>query len=797
MASEEFILQLIQKSLDDLGYGRISDDLGRAVKEKRLVSHNLGSDENSHETSQIKTIEWFTAELRAGHYLTIESYLLAVLSNIEKSTTNTNKSDVNFQDILVKTTDPRTVVLIILYLVRRIAFFETVISGIGGNIDHKAQLESLTEKLMPILDEIHRRLQLQDGKSAFMDQESANSVEDEFYSSDEIDESVINDLSLVFGSELLVALNRESESKVLLAFLRECSEHNVTSVLSPKYLFGYSIAVSTPSTILQELRSSLVEVFLGKIFKLNDKLRSFDEVYEIPSNYLSTIIEQSLSYQKQQNPYYLPPRTKLELNKRLNEKFEPFMLGKPPREINQFFKTNYFPDSFLHSLTSHTDEVWFTKFSPSGKFMVTGSLDGKLVIYDVLNNFAVLKILESSSALDNQVFVPFSSKPSSGKTKAVIYCCWDPQEQYLVSCCLDTVVRVWSVGELHNLSNKSKKRITRSMDEQVKPSGEFKLLSCFTLGPDIKTWTCEFLPKVGVNGNTTRPQFIIGSPDKVLKAFDVDGVELFDFYGNLEEDDDEEGEDLDADDAEVVKLSTEEIKGDVQMKDEDEVEGEEESGSSASKSKPKSDEKASIKKKLENNFNRINDLSITPDGKVLITANNDRQLHFYKIPELLNQDATTRRIASINIRGRLTSCSVSTNGKYFLLSSAPEELQVWDISGLSKSDGKHFERPILYRKYVGHSQSSYIVRSTFGYHVEESNEEELIMSGSDDGFIYFWKLHTGQLITRVKGHDGLCNSVDWNRHGFRAKNGNRDYGKLWCSVGDDKLVKIWGPSDWI
>ncbi|ABN65922.2 predicted protein [Scheffersomyces stipitis CBS 6054] len=762
MAADEFVLQLIQKSLDELGYGRVADELGRAIVESRLSS--------SAPSDSIAMIEWFNGELRAGSYLTIESYLVAVLSNFDNKNTNvktSNTTGANYQ----------TVVLIVLYLVRRTSFFESLISSLSAPstspatpIDQNLMLAYLREKLMPSIDE-------------------------EYYSTDEFPDisSDSSGFAPIFGSELLSQLTRESESTLLLLFVHR--------ILHSKYFFGYPVNVSVRATNpLSELRSVLVETFLGKIFRLNDRLRSFDEVYNIPSNYLQTLIDQALAYQKSQNPFYLPPRTKVESNKRLNQKSEPFLLGKPLREMDHFFKVNYFPSTLIHSLMFHSHEVWFTRFSPSGRFLATGSLDGRLIIYDVHNNFEMLKSLESSPAIDGQVFVPFSTKPSGGKTRAVIYCCWDPDEQYIVSCSMDTVVRIWSVSQLHH---SSKKRITRSMDESgiAATEDEFKLLSCFTLGPDIKTWTCEFLPKSGLNANSTRPQFIIGSPDKVLKAFDVDGVELFDFYGNIEDDDDNELlDELDGEEAELSKLRTDETKsGDVLMMEEDDnvVFGDEEQGSSAGiKSKSKQDEKSSMKKKLENNFNRINDLSISPDGKVLITANNDRQIHFYKIPDLLNQEATTKRLASITVRGRLTSCSVSNNGKYFLLSSAPEELQVWDISGLSQGDGKNIQKPILYRRFIGHSQSSYIVRSAFGYLVEDTDQEELVMSGSDDGYIYFWKLHTGQLITRIKGHNGLCNSVDWNRNGGRAKHGSKDYGKLWCSVGDDRYVKIWGPSDW-
>jgi WD40 repeat protein len=37
----------------------------------------------------------------------------------------------------------------------------------------------------------------------------------------------------------------------------------------------------------------------------------------------------------------------------------------------------------IQTLTEHSDEVWFCKFSPDGTKLATGSKDGYLHIYDV------------------------------------------------------------------------------------------------------------------------------------------------------------------------------------------------------------------------------------------------------------------------------------------------------------------------------------------------------------------------------------------------------------------------------
>ncbi|KAI5958761.1 hypothetical protein CANMA_004178 [Candida margitis] len=570
----------------------------------------------------------------------------------------------------------------------------------------------------------------------------------------------IDSIRELYDAQILDRLNYENEAELL------------TNEYIPLHKLFFSLPGVDDN--IQEVQDAIFK----KVFKNSHLV--FNSPTHVPA--LSTIIDQSVKYQQSQSPLYLPPRNRQEWKKAMASSDH----QKSPT-------TNNFNVTKLHyTLTDHLDEVWFLKFSPSGKFLVTGSLDGRLILYNVYENFQRIKILEPTNAADSAAFVPFSTKPSSGKTKAVIYCCWDPKEQYLVSCCLDTVIRIWAVGDIH------RKRITRS---EANASHDIKLMTCFTLGQDIKTWSCEFLPytkETSVSSST--PQFIIGSPDKALKVFDCHGVEIFDFYGNLEDDDEEKthhdrdqygvlyrGDPSRGNPSSTRRSHDATSNGDgvaaaAAINGEDEAIIDDDGTRKDDVSMLDADFKSSF---TENPFNRINDLAVTPDGRFLITANNDKKLLFYRIPDVFNDESTTRKLACINLRGRLTSCSVSSNGKYVLINSAPEELQVWDISPLL-----HNNPPILYRKYIGHSQSTYIVRSSFGYLNEDSGEEELVLSGSDDGYVYFWKLHTGQLITRVKAHVDLCNAVDWNLHGSVVR--SNDYGKLWGSVGDDKLVKIWG-----
>ncbi|KAI5965021.1 hypothetical protein KGF57_000814 [Candida theae] len=703
------------------------------IKTLRQLGYDRLSSDLLHEyRTQVQTdnasdipvlLSWFHNALRTNNYRTVEDYLASI-------------SQTGHEEFIHITNytgeDHKSVVNSVLYMVRRMDYW----------CNHKGDSEYsyLWDKLLPLLDEIN-----------------------------------IDSIRELYDAQILDQLKYENEAEVL------------TNEGTPLHKAFFNLPGAGSN--IQEVQDAVFK----KVFKNSHLV--FNSPTHVPS--LSTIIDQAVKYQQSQSPFYLPPRTKHDWRKSLSA-----------QNPNPSPTTNNFNCDQLHcTLTDHLDEVWFLKFSPSGKYLVTGSLDGRLILYNVHENFQRIKIMEPTNAADSAAFAPFSVKPSSGKTKAVIYCCWDPKEQYLVSCCLDTVVRIWSIGDI------DRKRITRS---EANTSHEIKLMTCFTLGQDIKTWSCEFLPyRKETSFSSSTPQFVIGSPDKALKVFDCYGVEVFDFYGNLEGDDEEKRQNqghrsgvLDPytssattspsssrrthditnnTDGEAVIEDANDVNDEDEDEDEDvdDIHNDEDHDDGNRKddiSMKEADAKSTF---TESAFNRINDLAITPDGKFLITANNDKKLLFYRIPDVFNDEATTKRLACINLRGRLTSCSVSSNGKYVLINSAPEELQVWDISPLL-----HHNPPILYRKYIGHSQSTYIVRSSFGYLNEETGEEELVLSGSDDGYVYFWHLHTGQLITRIKAHIDLCNAVDWNLRGSVVR--NNDYGKMWGSVGDDKLVKIWG-----
>lgn len=531
---------------------------------------------------------------------------------------------------------------------------------------------------------------------------------------------MLNDLLIplrrTLGPSTVFPLPPETEQQRFLLLVLSSPDEVIASLFQLLPM-REPVSAAQLDNCLGNIRSALIKDFAAAILAgAANHVVNFNklDLSSVPPDYLRRLIQHAHSYLKLVHPFSLTPR--------LPEKFREFELALLPVSAPTLTPPPHFPAHLLHTLKHHqTNEIWTAKFSPLGKYLVLGLADGVLAIYDVHNNFEVITRLLSDPVTDMANMVNYADHSISKKAKSIMNCCWDPSEEFLVSSSVDTVIRVWRVGALHT---------------SYREPSNFPLNCCLTVGPNIKVWTCDFLPVP----HGDKPVFIVGSMDKKLKAYDIDGKELFDFFGDTEE---------------AVKPEKEE--GPV------------------------------------NTFQRVTDLAITPNGKILVTTNNDRKVNFYSIPNLVDPLAVTKCIASIGLGGRLTSCSVSTSGSYLLLNMCPDELQIWCISPLELG-----EPPFLMKKLYGHLQDDFNFRSCFGYTAKNESgiaDEELALTGSKDGYVYIWKLASGGLVTRIRAHEGLVSSVEWNRTHKTQPGDARDYGKLWCSVSDDHAVKIWGPRD--
>ncbi|KAL8490006.1 hypothetical protein ACS0TY_025779 [Phlomoides rotata] len=158
---------------------------------------------------------------------------------------------------------------------------------------------------------------------------------------------------------------------------------------------------------------------------------------------------------------------------------------------------------------------------------------------------------------------------------------------------------------------------------------------------------------------------------------------------------------------------------------------------------------------------KVLDLAVTPDGENLISIFSDKDIR------ILNLSTSTERVVSEE--HSITSLSVSGDNKSLIVNLNSQEIHLWDIT----------EKNMKPRKYKGHKQQKYVIRSCFG-----GLNSMFIASGSEDSKVYIWNLRNSNPIEILSGHMMTVNCVSWNpvRH------------QMLASASDDNTIRIWGPS---
>ncbi|GLU03981.1 hypothetical protein SLE2022_211500 [Rubroshorea leprosula] len=87
------------------------------------------------------------------------------------------------------------------------------------------------------------------------------------------------------------------------------------------------------------------------------------------------------------------------------------------------------PSRTLQILQAHTDEVWFLQFSHNGKYLASSSNDGSAIIWEVDSNRGL--------SLKHKL---------SGHQKPISSVSWSPDDQQLLTCGVEEVIRCWDVS---------------------------------------------------------------------------------------------------------------------------------------------------------------------------------------------------------------------------------------------------------------------------------------------------------------------------------------------------------------
>ncbi|KAL1916932.1 uncharacterized protein VTP21DRAFT_5129 [Calcarisporiella thermophila] len=153
----------------------------------------------------------------------------------------------------------------------------------------------------------------------------------------------------------------------------------------------------------------------------------------------------------------------------------------------------------------------------------------------------------------------------------------------------------------------------------------------------------------------------------------------------------------------------------------------------------------------------VSKTTFNPLGNLIISGSKDNTIKFWDIVSGLCIRSITSHL------GEVTSVEMNSNGTLLLSSSKDNSNRLWDV---------RMVRPI--RKLKGHQNTSKnFIRATFAHH-------NLVVGGSEDGVVYIWDQETGEILQRLRGHDGIVYSAVWN--GWQS---------LLCSCSDDYTLRTW------
>jgi len=160
-------------------------------------------------------------------------------------------------------------------------------------------------------------------------------------------------------------------------------------------------------------------------------------------------------------------------------------------------------------------------------------------------------------------------------------------------------------------------------------------------------------------------------------------------------------------------------------------------------------------KSFEGHSDRVNAVAFSPDGIYVLSGSDDHTLKLWNV--YTGKEIKTLRGHSLGV----CSISLSPNERFLLSGHDDQTMKLWDIS-----TGEQI------KVYRGHSG---IVHS-----VVFSPDGRMALSGSSDTNIILWDVYAGRKMRIFKGHNGAVKSVALSRDNRYVLSGS-----------DDQTIKLW------
>jgi len=400
-----------------------------------------------------------------------------------------------------------------------------------------------------------------------------------------------------------------------------------------------------------------------------------------------------------------------------------------------FIQTNSAQQPVLTSNLGHSGRLVGIAYSPDGKYIVSGSEDKTLKLWDVQSG--------------NEI------RSFNGHTEwvsAVAYC---PSGRYIASGSGDGSIKVWDIlNGKEVFSFTGHKNYVRSL--AYSPDGNYLVSVGFT-EKNLKLWNARngqevysiALGSVLLNHAIFSPdgKYTLSNESKLLKLRDIHtGQEIRSFKGH---NDNVCALAISADSKFIVSGSYDDM-----MKLWDTQTGQEIRTFSIHKG-------------------RILSLAFSPDGKYVVSGGWDNTVYLW-------DTQTGQEVYKFSGHTDNVSCVVfSPDGKHIASGSMDMTIKLWDLQ--DRKDIRSFSR---HTKQV----------NTIAF----SPDGRGLVSGKDDGKLKYWNIKNGQEIRNFVGHTNAVTSIAISNDSKYIVSASRDQTlKLWDTQTTSEIRSFTKHSDWV